>query len=166
MSGQPFAESHRGLVLRQAEERDEAAVTQLINTAFGVERFFLGAERLSTGEVRARMERGRFFLLEDSGALAGCVYAELRGENGFIGLLSIHPQRQKSGLSRMLMSAAEEHFRQNGCGMAELRIVNLRTELAPYYRHLGYCETGIEQFPAEIPTILPCHLIVMTKGLR
>jgi hypothetical protein len=41
----------------------------------------------------------------------------------------------------------------------------LRTELPPYYRHLGYDESRTEQFPAEIPAILPCHFIVMSKAL-
>jgi predicted N-acetyltransferase YhbS len=112
------------------------------------------------------MQRGAFLLLEDSGALAGCVYVELRGASGFIGLLSVGPQRQKSGLSRALMTAAEECFRGNGCVACELRFVNLRTDLPAYYRRLGYSEAGTEAFPAEISTILPCHLIIMSKPLN
>lgn len=151
--------------IRHAHEGDLAAVVRLINAAFQVERFFLDADRLDLAEVLYRMERGTFFLLEDSGALVGCVYAELRGDRGYIGLLSVEPERQKSGLSRVLMTAAEDHFRANGCRLAELRIVNLRKELLPYYRHLGYSEVCTEPFPAEIPAILPCHFIVMTKAL-
>jgi N-acetylglutamate synthase-like GNAT family acetyltransferase len=165
MSGQFPARSHDGLALRQAQDGDVAAITRLINEAFQVERFFLAGDRITSEEVRRRMERGIFLLLEDSGALAGCVYSELRGDSGFVGLLAVEPQWQKSGLSRALMAAAEEYFRANGCRQAELRVVNLRPELPPYYRHLGYQETATEKFPAEIPAILPCHLIVMTKGL-
>jgi predicted N-acetyltransferase YhbS len=153
------------LRIRHAQDADVAALTQLINTAFQVERFFLAADRLNAGEVRARLRRGTFLLLEDSSVLVGCVYAELRDESGYIGLLSVAPERQKSGLSRVLMTAAEDFFRGNGCGVAELRIVNLRMELPPYYRHLGYQETATEEFPAEIPAILPCHFIVMSKIL-
>jgi N-acetylglutamate synthase-like GNAT family acetyltransferase len=155
----------RDLRVRHARATDVAAVTRLINVAFQVERFFLAADRLNATEVQSRMERGAFLLLEDSGELIGCVYVELRAERGYIGLLSVEPQLQKSGLSRTLMTAAEEYFREKGCRTAELRIVNLRTELPPYYRHLGYREAGTEPFPAEIPAILPCHFIVMTKEL-
>jgi hypothetical protein len=63
------------------------------------------------------------------------------------------------------MTAAEDYFRANDCRLAELRIVNLRKELPPYYRHLGYREVCTEPFPAEIPAILPCHFIVMSKAL-
>jgi predicted N-acetyltransferase YhbS len=65
----------------------------------------------------------------------------------------------------MLMTAAEEYFRANGCRFVELRIVNLREELPAYYGHLGYQEVGTEEFPAEIPAILPCHFLVMRKAL-
>jgi predicted N-acetyltransferase YhbS len=150
---------------RHARESDVAAVARIINAAFQVERFFLAADRINFAEVRSRMERGAFLLLEDCGALVGCVYVELRGERGYIGLLSVEPERQKAGLSRVLMIEAETYFREKGCRVAELRIVNLRKELGPYYRHLGYCESGTEPFPPEIPAILPCHFIVMTKTL-
>jgi N-acetylglutamate synthase-like GNAT family acetyltransferase len=151
--------------IRRAREGDAAALVRLINAAFQVERFFLASDRLNLAEVRSRMERGEFLLLEDADGLVGCVYAELRGERGYIGLLSVEPERQKSGLSRLLMDAAEQYFRQENCRIAELRIVNLRTELPPYYRHLGYREAGTEPFPKEIPAILPCHFIVMMKEL-
>lgn len=158
-------ESDHNMSIRQAHDADVAVVVRLINAAFQVERFFLAADRIAAEEVRSRMERGIFLLLVDSGVPLGCVYAELRGERGYIGLLSVEPQRQKSGLSRLLMIAAEEYFREHGCRAAELRVVNLRTELPPYYRHLGYSETCTEPFPLDIPAILPCHFIVMTKEL-
>jgi GNAT superfamily N-acetyltransferase len=157
--------SDQNMSIRQAHESDVAEVVRLINVAFQVERFFLAADRIAAEEVRSRLERGVFLLLEVSGVPLGCVYAELRGERGYIGLLSVEPQRQKSGLSRLLMLAAEKYFREHGCRVAELRVVNLRTELPPYYRHLGYSETYTEPFPVEIPAILPCHFIVMTKEL-
>ncbi len=165
MSDQLPANSRQDLTIRHAAEPDTEALTKLINEAFQVERFFLASDRLNVAEVRERLVRGTFLLLEDDGALVGCVYAELRGESGYVGLLSVTPQRQKAGLSRMLMTAAEEYFRTNGCRWTELRIVNLRKELPPYYRHLGYQEVGTEEFPAEIPAILPCHFLIMRKAL-
>jgi predicted N-acetyltransferase YhbS len=165
MSDRISARRIKELPIRHAKDNDVAAITELINAAFQVERFFLGADRIEAAEVRERMKRGTFLLIEDSGALLGCVFAEPRGEDGYIGLLSVEPSRQKFGLSRVLMDAAENYFREQGCRVAELRVVNLRTELPPYYRHLGYDESRTEKFPAEIPAILPCHFIVMSKTL-
>src|SRR5277367_4839322 len=101
------ADLSKKTVIRRAHEDDAPALVRLINAAFQVERFFLGSDRLNLAEVRSRMKRGEFLLLEDAGGLVGCVYAELRGERGYIGLLS-EPERQKSGLGRVLMNAAEQ----------------------------------------------------------
>jgi hypothetical protein len=47
----------------------------------------------------------------------------------------------------------------------DLRIVNLREELPPFYRRLGYVETGTAPFPEEIKSKLPCHFVLMSKPL-
>jgi hypothetical protein len=47
----------------------------------------------------------------------------------------------------------------------DLRIANLLEELSPFYRRLGYVETGTEPFPAEIKSKLPCHFVLMSKPL-
>jgi hypothetical protein len=45
-------------------------------------------------------------------------------------------------------------------------VVNLRVELPPFYRGLGYRETGTEAFSSsESPTKLPCHFVCMSKAL-
>ena len=66
-------------------------------------------------------------------------------------MLSVDPQRQGGGYGRALMAAAEEYCRRNGARLADLRIVNLREELPPFYRRLGYIESGTEPFsePAQ-----------------
>jgi hypothetical protein len=43
--------------------------------------------------------------------------------------------------------------------------VNLRTELPPFYKTLGYVETGSAPFTDPRAT-RPCHMIVMTKDLE
>jgi hypothetical protein len=42
--------------------------------------------------------------------------------------------------------------------------VNLRTELPPFYRALGYTESATEEFHGE-PVKMPCHFVVMSKRL-
>jgi hypothetical protein len=49
--------------------------------------------------------------------------------------------------------------------MMDIQIVNVRSELPPFYRKLGYIETGTAPFPAEVVTKLRCHFIVMSKPL-
>jgi hypothetical protein len=49
-----------------------------------------------------------------------------------------------------------------GCSAIDIRIVNRRTELPPFYRALGFVEAGTEVF--EDPLLIkPAHFIRMTK---
>jgi hemolysin activation/secretion protein len=47
----------------------------------------------------------------------------------------------------------------------EIYIVNLRTELTPFYQRRGYVETGTLPFPPDVQTKEPCHFITMSKQL-
>jgi GNAT superfamily N-acetyltransferase len=77
----------------------------------------------------------------------------------------VHPARHGKGLGRSLIVAAEERFRQAGCRAVDIQVVDLRIELAPFYRRLGYVETGTAPFPAEGRATRPCHFIRMSKRL-
>ncbi len=153
--------------IRFAEEPDLPALTALINKAFQVEAFFIVRDRLTLEEAQTQFEKGRFLLAEENGGLAGVVYVELRGERSYLGLLSVNPDLQKTGLGRRLMAAAEEFAREMGSHHMDLTVVNLRTELPPFYRKLGYTETGTAPIrPEMVPRVTqPCHFIRMTKPL-
>ena len=47
----------------------------------------------------------------------------------------------------------------------DIHIVNLREELTPYYRRLGYVESGTLPFSEPERASRPCFFIVMTKPL-
>ena len=150
---------------RHARVSDVEVIVWLINAAFQVERFFKERDRTNPEMVRSLLEKGKFLLAEDGPSLAGCVYVELRGERGYLGLLSVDPARQRSGLGRQLVAAAEDFFRGAGCRFSDLSIVNVRKDLPGYYRSLGYVETGTMPFTADEPLKLPVHFIMMSKPL-
>jgi predicted N-acetyltransferase YhbS len=152
--------------IRIAEVPDAESITQLINAAFAVEKFFIDGERIDLAAVLSHFEKGEFLVAEDDAGMAGVVYVEPRGsERSYLGLLSIDPTRQRSGLGSRLMAAAEDHARRKGVRFMDLRIVNLREELPAFYRRLGYVETGTDEFHADSPSRLPCHFVNMTKPL-
>jgi GNAT superfamily N-acetyltransferase len=151
--------------LRIAEAADAESITRLINAAFQVERFFLDADRIDIGEVRLRLLRGRIILADEDGAITGCVYVEPGGERAYLGLLSVEPALQGSGIGKFLMDAAEDHCRAAGCRFMDLRVVNVRKELPPFYQKLGYLQTGTAPFPEDTRTSLLCHFLIMSKPL-
>jgi predicted N-acetyltransferase YhbS len=152
-------------MIRRALDDDAEGLMCLINLAFRVEKFFIESDRISLSQVREFLDNGLFLIAEDDGEMGGCVYIELRGERGYFGLLSVDPSRQRSGLGRRLIAAAEEFCSNAGCRFMDMRIVNLREELPAYYAKLGYSDTGTSPFPADVETKLPCHFIEMSKAL-
>jgi predicted N-acetyltransferase YhbS len=152
--------------IRVATPADAQKITALINAAFRiVEEFFLDGNRITLAEVQASFASGAFLVACDDDVVSGCVYLEPRGERAYLGLLSVDPARQQSGLGSRLMAAGEEYCRALGAQFMDIYIVNLRTELPAFYRQRGYVENGTTPFPADVPTKQPCHFINMSKPL-
>jgi GNAT superfamily N-acetyltransferase len=154
------------LRFRAASLADADLLARLINAAFLVEQPFILGDRTSPEGLHAYMEKGKFLLAEDADGLAGCVYVELRGDRGYLGLLGVAPSRQGRGLGRKLMAAAEDFFREAGCVAVDLRVVSAREPLPAFYRHLGYSETGSAPLAPEVPAKVRCHYILMSKSLH
>ena len=157
--------SSPGLHLRFAEAADTEALVRLINAAFAVEKIVIEGERIDSEKVRVLFETGKFLLLFEAQQLVGCVYVEVKGKRGYLGLLGVRPDRQKSGFGRRLTTAAEDYFRKAGCAAVDLRIVSVRAELPPFYERLGYRATAIAPVPDTVPLKIPSHFIVMSKSL-
>ena len=153
--------------VRVARESDLLALMTLVNQAFQVERFFLIGNRLDPESTRQHFEKGRFLLAEENSVLVGCVFVELHGDRGYLGLLSVDPARQKSGIGRQLVSAAEEFARGTRALHMDLTVVNLRSELLLFYQKLGYTVIGTEPAREDLARRVsqPCHLIRMSKPL-
>ncbi len=157
------------VTLRRALDADVPALAKLINLAYRVEDFFIDGDRTDQTELRGIMAHAEFLLAVDAqtGALAGAVLIELRdeGKTGYFGMLSVDPARQKGGLGRQLITAAEDRCRALGCATMTLQVVDLRTELPPYYRKLGYEITGTAPFPDIPKKKRACGFILMGKRL-
>ena len=163
--------SNDDAMIRLATTPDAADLARIINEAFIVEAFFKIGDRTSVGEIVALMHAGGEFLVLDlepgtgTGTLTGCVYVKCTGDRAYFGMLSIGPDRQRQGLGRRLIDAAEARARERGCRVMDIHIVNLREELPPYYRRLGYAETGKLPFSDPNRASRPCFFIVMSKPL-
>jgi GNAT superfamily N-acetyltransferase len=163
--GSKCSQHNESLAIRAAVGTDVPGLVRLINAAFIVEQFVFDGDRINAEETRAFMQSGRFLLAEDCAKLIGCVYLEIRKDRGYLGLLAVNPARQGTGLGRKLVAAAEDYFRAKGCRAVDLRVISQRTPLPPYYRHLGYLETGTAPFSPSLQTKVPGHYIIMSKLL-
>ena len=152
--------------LRIAGNADIGHLMDLINSAFRqAESFIIDRDRVDLEVVQSLLEKGKFLVAEDEGSLTGCVHLELRGERAYLGLLSVDPGLQKSGVGSLLLREAELHCARAGCRFMDLRIIDLRQDNHAFYKRRGYVETGTEPFPPELTTKLPCHFVTMSKPL-
>ena len=150
--------------LRPAAIDDAEALLGVINRAYEVEKFFIPDDRISPDELARLYAKGAFLVGADADTIAACVYVEIRGKRAYFGLLAVNPDQQGRGWGRRMVEAAEAHARAAGCAAMDIRVVNLRTELPPFYRKLGYSETGTE--PLVDPRLTqPAYFVLMSKVL-
>ena len=152
--------------VRIAKPSDAAVIASLVNDAYAVEADFVDGERTTAHEIAAMMDGGMFVVLADEarGTLAASVYVEAKHERAYLGMLSVEPALQGMGLGRRLVRVAEAIGEAMGAPAIELKIVNLREELARWYRSLGYSEVGTAPYNHR-PVKRPCHFVEMRKSL-
>jgi GNAT superfamily N-acetyltransferase len=157
--------------VRVATSADVDALVTVINRAYRVEDFFVFGDRIGAADVAAKMAgTGALFLVSDDAAseqtrLASAVYVRVTGDRGYFGPLAVDPECQGRGLGKLMVAAAESHCRAQGCRHMDIDVVNLRTELTPFYDALGYTVTGTKEFPTPERLRRPAHLILMTKAI-
>src|SRR4051812_23593222 len=153
------------VTLRPATADDTAGLVSLLNAAFAMERAFMDRDRIYPDEVTAYMRAGTYYVVDDdAGALGACLYLARRGDRMYLGMLAVSPPRQGTGLGKQLMAFAENQAAAAGCEAVDIRVVNLRTELPPFYRALGFVDNGTE--PLDDPKLMkPAHFIRMTKKI-
>ena len=131
-----------------------------------------GTDEAALAEVLA--DPGQAILVaRDDEVLAGCISVAAKdGGLAYIGMVTVDPQRQNSGLGRHLLEAAETYARDHfGCTRAEMTVIAVRIELIAWYERRGYAATGeTRPFPAADPRFgLPrrddLEFIVLDKAL-
>jgi len=169
--GMPLVEYAKALdhpfSFREATPADVPALLRVINAAYLVEREFVEGDRLSEKELRRIFELGTFLVATrgNGESIANVFLQRTAPDRMYLGLLAVDPAEQRHGLGRLMMAAAERHCRAAGCRAIDIRIVNLRTELPPFYRSLGFVADGTAPF--EDPRLFkPAHFLVMTLPLE
>ena len=158
---------------RIAGPRDARAVAALISLAYRVEDFFKIGDRTDEADVLLTDGEGRVPAPRGSGD------DERRARRS---RLRRHPRRDRllrhaldrPGAARAGPRTAarsprpRHHCRNAGCREMELEVVNLRTELPPFYRRFGYAETVTRPVPrsrtGEAPLPLHRHDEVAAAG--
>lgn len=171
------------VVIRKADRSDLDGIHALVNGAYRGEGARLGwtheadlfyGERTDLGALlKTLADRRQAILVAGEGEPAGCVQVADAGDGrGYLGMLTVDPERQAGGLGRRLLAAAEEHAAEAfGARRMELTVLKQRPELVGYYERRGYRLTGAEApFPAGdarfgMPTRRDLSFVTLAKEI-
>jgi len=121
---------------------------------------------IRTLDLLRLLQSGVFLVVDadDRSQPVACAYVEQRGFRAYLGMLSVDPVRQGTGLGRQMMTAVEQYCRGHRVRSIDIRILSLRPELPPFYRKLNFVEEGTA--PYENPkSTRPGHFLLMSKNL-
>ncbi len=157
------------LPIRTATLEDVPEIVRITNAAYQVEAFCIRGDRTSATEVQQRMSSGIFLVIENPGQpgrLLGSVFLSYPSAmRAYLGILAVDPAAQGRGFARQLVDAVEQSSINAGRAFLDLSVVNLRTELFPFYQRLGFAAYDTVAFPDPEKLLKPCHLVQMTKAL-
>ena len=151
--------------LEPATPADIAALHALIESAYRGDRAragwsheadLLDGQRTDREELKAILDDSaqRLLVLRDGQALRACVALADKGEGlAYLGMLTVDPQQQATGLGKLLLATAEDHAaRDLGARRIEMTVIAQRAELIAWYERRGYALTGERRpFPAHDP---------------
>lgn len=104
------------------------------------------------------------------GKIHGCVHLQKNNSTLYLGMLTVSPQLQGSGVGKHLLHASERHAEQLQCSSIMMTVISVRSELIAWYERHGYKNTGERKpFPADprfgIPK-QPLEFVVLQKSIR
>lgn len=104
----------------------------------------------------------------DRETIIGCVLLVQKENQLYLGMLTVSPELQNSGVGKKLLQQAEMHARKIGLPKIVMTVISVREELIAWYKRNGYSDTGArEPFPASdvhIPIVdKPLEFIVLEK---
>lgn len=148
------------LTFRSATLADIPALVELVTSAYRgdvsrqgwtTEADLLDGQRIDPEVLRQDLLRPRSqVLLALSGErLLACVHVADEDGAGYLGMFSVRPDAQGSGVGKQLMIEAERYARDElGMPVMRMTVIDLREELIAFYERRGYLRTGIKKpFP-------------------
>jgi ribosomal protein S18 acetylase RimI-like enzyme len=166
----------------QATPDDIPALVALLNSAYRGEdskqgwtteaNLLEGDLRTDAASLHQLMQTpGAIFLkyTNEQNKTEGCVFLHKKENKLYLGMLSVSPWIQATGIGKQMMTAAEEYGKDQQCISIFMKVISVRHELIRWYERKGYRRTGeTEAFPTDnkfgIPT-QPLEFIIMEKEI-
>jgi len=146
-------------MITKALRDDIPALVTLINSAYRGETSKKGwttEAHLLEGKRTDEPEMTEIFLdpkntilkFTENNTIIGSVLLVEKGHQLYLGMLTVSPELQNSGIGKKLLAEAENQAKALGLSSIIMTVISVREELIAWYKRHGYVDTGArEAFP-------------------
>ena len=146
-------------MITKASLEDISNLNTLINSAYRgetskkgwtTEANLLEGSRTNEKELTEILEDPKNTLLKftEQDVIIGSVLLVEKEAQLYLGMLTVSPELQNSGLGKKLLEAAENHALLLGLPKIVMTVISIRKELIAWYLRHGYVDTGVrDAFP-------------------
>ncbi len=141
---------------------DIPAITKIVNSAYHgqsgsrswtSESHLVAGQRTTEDGVRNLLQQPSITMLKCTGEqqnIVGCVLLEKKKDTLYLGMLSVDPQVQASGIGKLLLQHAESFARDHHYNTITITVIDRRHELIDWYKRKGYVPTGnVQPFSSQ-----------------
>jgi ribosomal protein S18 acetylase RimI-like enzyme len=171
-------------ILREATSADCELLAAFINAAYRgdssrqgwtTEADLLDGQRTDVQSLRETLSQpdSVILMLLHADKLVGSVFLQNQSRSCYLGMLTVKPSLQSSGIGKRLLRLAEEFARDRwGASRISMTVIHKRSELIEWYKRRGYLETGRrEPFPYReqrvgLPKTDDLEFVVLEKSLN
>jgi len=123
------------MLIRPYQEKDEEAVAALWHRCDLV-RSWNDPHKDIRRKLGVRPDWFLVGVLDDQ--IVACLMAGYEGHRGWLNYLAVHPEYQRRGLARAIVTGAERLLREAGCPKINIQIRTSNHGVIEFYRRLGY----------------------------
>ncbi|HEY4617425.1 MAG TPA: GNAT family N-acetyltransferase [Flavobacterium sp.] len=168
-------------MITKATLGDVSQLNKLINSAYRgesskkgwtTEANILEGIRTTEEELTKTLENAKNTILKftENSRIIGCVLLVAKEQELYLGMLTVSPELQNSGVGKKLLQQADIHASALGLTRIIMTVISIREELISWYKRHGYVDTGArEPFPVSevhIPiSETPLEFMVLEKKL-
>jgi ribosomal protein S18 acetylase RimI-like enzyme len=169
-------------MITKATIADVSALNKLVNSAYRgesskkgwtTEANLLEGSRITEKELTETIQNKKNTILKftEDNQIIACVLLVEKETKLYLGMLTVSPELQNSGIGKKLLHEAEVYASALGLPGIVMTVISVREELIAWYKRHGYADTGErEPFPINDTDISiskePLEFIVLEKGIQ
>jgi predicted N-acetyltransferase YhbS len=140
--------------IQPATAHDVPAIIKIVNSAYHgqadskswtSEGHLVSGPRITEENLHNYIQQPNITILRganEQGVIVGCVLLEKKPDTLYLGMLSVDPQIQASGIGKLLLAQSEIFARQHQYKTITITVIDQRHELIEWYKRKGYKPTG------------------------